>query len=47
MTPLASQSLRAAELLFVVSKINGAMARRSISAFPCARRQRTPPDRRG
>jgi hypothetical protein len=34
-------------IAFVVSKINGAMARRSISAFPCARRRRTPPDRRG
>jgi hypothetical protein len=34
-------------IAFVVSKINGAMARRSISAFPCARRRRTPPGRRG
>jgi hypothetical protein len=34
-------------IAFVVSKINGAMARRSISAFPCARRRQTPPGRRG
>jgi hypothetical protein len=34
-------------IAFVVSKINDAMARRSISAFPCARRRRTPPGRRG
>ena len=34
-------------IAFVVSKINGAMARRSISAFPCARRRRTSPGRRG
>jgi hypothetical protein len=34
-------------IAFVVSRINGAMARRSISAFPCARRRRTLPGMRG
>jgi hypothetical protein len=34
-------------IAFVVSKINGVMVRRPISAFPCARRRRTPPGRRG